>query len=555
MRYVVLMLHAGLKPYSQIIDINFPGGYVLEVLSLKTFGNGPHGLRLYDGALCLIICLSMASLAGRDWRSRVAGVSAGLFFTLIHLRDGVVQAGQRDLAMAAILLVALAVLLGDSADAPSSSRVFLFEFLIGATLTVKPVLLLMAFLPIVDRHLSARLRQRPLLNLLYGTACLLLPPALAAGWLLSRGSLQAFRSTLRLVSLSHAPLAHKSLPFLLVHSISPVGAVVALAIVASLGAMRAQAYWKPIALSLGATLFAFVIQEKGFPYQRYPFLALAMFASFQAVNNALSSGKAQRLFAGSALVLATLGLAPRFAQNVRSYESSAPFESELSSDLYRLGAQPSEVQCMDTVGGCIATLDHLGLTQSTGFFYDCYAYVGPVAVRDAYRAAFLRALELEKPKFIVLTSQYCLEAKGNLERTKKWAALQDFLLSNYSVGDHWRSTTDLKWWNQVETPPSYEILIAKRRAPTQSFLPAPENTETSPRTNTSSGNFSQAGLRTMIPFAIRASRLGLTLPQIHPFISTSAESADHSGILRPSIPPLTNVQVNFQILDSHVPLP
>src|ERR1700761_6121356 len=125
--YVVLLLRSGRAPYSQIIDINLPGSYIFEWMSMKLFGAHALGLRLYDSFLCLVICVC-ATLLGNATRSgRLAGLAAGIAFWLFHLEDGVRQAGQRDLAMCAIALVAYVVLLRAS-RVPLLPRLFLYEF-------------------------------------------------------------------------------------------------------------------------------------------------------------------------------------------------------------------------------------------------------------------------------------------------------------------------------------------------------------------------------------------------------------------------------------------
>jgi len=461
MRSVVWMLHSGRAPYSQIVDINLPGSYLLEAASMDVFGVMAVGLRLYDGMLCLIVCVFSALLAGGGWRQRLCGVTAGLLFALIHLHDGVVQAGQRDLAMAAILVAALAVLLRSPARVRPLARACVYELLIGFTLTIKPVLLPLVLLPVLDSYLRGERWGLNLRRFALGLLFAFLPALLVGVWLLQANSLQAFLDVVHLVSVSHAALARKGFVFLLVHATAPIAPIAAFALVSRIGDGPIGREGKLLLFAGGAGLLGFVLQHKGFPYHRYPFLVLVLLVSFRLIAVGLEGSLARQAAAGVAIVFGCLWLAPKFARDIRGYAWDAPFETHLAADLGRLGAKQTEVQCLDMVGGCIATLNGLGLMQSTGFLYDCYAYVGPDSERDRYRAAFLGALDSAKPRLIVLTSQFCLGAGEDIGRVARWAALERMLKQHYGVDAGWHPERSIRWWSQSELPPSYEIFVRR----------------------------------------------------------------------------------------------
>ncbi len=117
---------------------------------MRLLGPGAAGLRLYDAALCLAACCLMPLLAARTLRARLFALSAALLLTLIHLDDGIAQAGQRDLAMTVLLLLALVFLLRLYPTRPIAGT-FLFELTVGLTLIVKPTLLPAALLPLFLR--------------------------------------------------------------------------------------------------------------------------------------------------------------------------------------------------------------------------------------------------------------------------------------------------------------------------------------------------------------------------------------------------------------------
>ena len=107
-RYATFLLSNGFAPYRQLTDINLPGSYLLDWAALHLFGAGRFGLRLYDLSLLVAAGAAMVIIAPRKQRSDA--LCAACLFALFHGRDGATQLGQRDLAIAALLLVAIAEL-------------------------------------------------------------------------------------------------------------------------------------------------------------------------------------------------------------------------------------------------------------------------------------------------------------------------------------------------------------------------------------------------------------------------------------------------------------
>jgi hypothetical protein len=456
MRYVVFLLHGGMAPYRQIVDVNLPGSYALEAMAMRVFGAGAVGLRLYDGALCGLVFLCVVALSERSWRGRVCGGMAGMLFVLIHLRDGVVQAGQRDLAMAAIAVLALVLFF----QVRGVMSVLGFELLVGITLVIKPTLFPLALLPVY-----AGWGRRELLSwgqVAGGVFALLAPAAVAWWWLWRWGAVGAFWEMLGGIERTHGDLARRSIWFLLGHSVGPVTLVVVLGLVVwGLLRFQADAELKVLVAATGCGLVSFLLQQKGFPYQRYPFLVLALICMFRVVAQGLEA-KGWGLWVALATVgVSCLWFAPRFAWRVRTYDRRAPFEEALRADLKARGAGAGEVQCLDMVGGCVATLNAMGVKQSTGYLYDCYAYVGSERARAEYRVGFVDAVERARPRVVVLSSQYCLGAADEMERIARWPEMDRFLAEEYRVDGEWAPAGKIRWWNEVEKPPSYRIYVRR----------------------------------------------------------------------------------------------
>ncbi len=479
-RYAVLLIHSGRAPYSQIHDINLPGSYLLESAAMHTFGWNAHGLRLYDGFLCLLLCL-FSYLIGHTRKARLFGLAAGLLFVLIHLHDGLFQAGQRDLALAVILLASLALIARNPSLTPLT--LFSFEFLIGFSLTLKPTLLPLALLPLLRRSASPQRSARSALRcLLVGAAGLATPLLVTMLWLWRAGALRAFVTTLSSIDALHSQLGRKPLSFLLAHCTSPVLVLFLLwggFLLARLLDPRQPAVTPPAATSpsdpqrrllLFATLcglLSYLEQGKGLTYQRYPFLAAALLLLFTDFAHASRLRPLPYTLSAIALACTALWFAPRFTADIRSFDTAAPFQTALAQQLQSLKLQslhthtPATVQCLDTYVGCINTLYDTRTLQATGFLYDCYLFTAPSKTRDAYRAAFLQAFDQARPSILILTGQSCFRSARTFDRILTWPALADRLTHDYNLHAEWQSNESYKWWSKRELPIGYRVYVHK----------------------------------------------------------------------------------------------
>lgn len=487
MHYVVFLLQGGHAPYREIVDINLPGSYLLEAASMKLFGTGAIGLRLYDSFLCLLLCLLFTLFGQVGWRGRVTGLSAGIFFVLIHLQDGFAQAAQREFAMAVLVVGAYVILLGRT---PGSrlSAIFFFELLIGLSLTIKPTLLPLAALPLL---LPNKREQQPPRNPFQILALALLglsvAPASVLLWLWRWHSLRAFASVTRSIAVLHSQLGRRGLLYLLSHSTSPIDTLVIawlmLTCLVLFALPRRSHDTHRVALLFGVLcgLFSYLAQAKGYPYQRYPFLALLLLwiardlpaslfhpvslfspaTRFGRADSRIGSRIGSRILALGVVCLACLWYAPRFAWLTRTFKPEAPFEQALAMDLRSRHAAQAEVQCLDTFGGCINTLYDLRLTQSTGYLYDCYLFTPEGPTQAAYRASFLHAFDEAHPKYIVLTDQFCFDGKTGFDRVGTWQALETRLNNQYTVVSKWHPPYAQRWWSRSEIPSSYRLYASK----------------------------------------------------------------------------------------------
>ena len=461
MRYVVFLLERGHAPYSQIIDINLPGSYLLEATAMRVFGRGATGLRLYDAALSTAVCSCAVLLSKSGLRSRLCALAGGFLIVLIHLRDGLIQAGQRDYAILVIVLMAYVLLLrGPSAKTWAGT--WLFGFMAGCTVTIKPTMLILILLPVYALFLQHEEPSTAVKKFSGAFIAFLIPLAAMFLWLRTWHAIPAFFSSMDLARRSHSGLAHKTPVFLLVHSIHPVAILLGFGILLlALRGFTLDDESKLLLFGAAAGLGSFMMQGKGFPYQRYPFLGLIIIVIFGLLADELIARPLNRALATVSLALSCFWWAPKFALDVSRYDHVAPFEDHLAQSLLALHVRSGDVQCLDTVGGCVNVLYDQNLVQSTGYLYDCYAYAGPADARNSYRMSFLTALEIARPRYIILTSESCLDARGRIERINDWPAMRQYMSQNYAVTTSWQTVQALHWWNQSETPPSFEIFARK----------------------------------------------------------------------------------------------
>jgi len=140
-----------LGAYRDIIDQQFPGAYLIELVGMWIFGTSSVAWRVYDFTLLAFASVSFfvvtrtaevfcngVSDSRVPGRTRTPGIFSACLFILIHGRHGLEQGGgQRDFAVAVLLLGATALLrVAVRRNSPLCAPAFgLFS---GAAFTIKP---------------------------------------------------------------------------------------------------------------------------------------------------------------------------------------------------------------------------------------------------------------------------------------------------------------------------------------------------------------------------------------------------------------------------------
>ncbi|MDE1177461.1 MAG: hypothetical protein PW789_12795 [Edaphobacter sp.] len=459
--YVVFLIEKGHTPYVGIKDLNLPGSYFLDALVIHLLGPGDVGVRLYDLLLCVLACVASACAVQRDKKQMLAGLSAGLLFVLVHLQDGLVEAGQRDFAMAVFAVCAYVILVRD--DDRWLQRIFAFSLIVGFTATIKPTLLLLALLPLVYAPSRRFIAWRPLAGVAAMLSGFCLPILIAILWLASHGAVGALYDVLTTIGALHGQLPRRGLWFLLVHSLSPLNEFFLLWLIAVLlGKMRWTAERVALAFCAAAGLVSYLVQGKGLSYHRYPLLFFMLVLMSNDFYRLMQSPGWRRYAGAAAFVAYAFVLAPLSVWRISRFDHAAPFQDALAQRLIGMQASSAEgIQCLDTYVGCSSTLYRLKLEQSTGYLYDCYLTMPVSPLRDRYRREFLQSLTTKRPRTIVVTDQPCFIAHEGFQWMEAWPELASYLGENYRLADQWSSHQQVRLWNRPETPAAFRIYLLK----------------------------------------------------------------------------------------------
>ncbi len=483
--YICFLMDHGMAPYRVSGDMNMPGALLVDWTVMHTLGAGSLPWRLFDLLTVAGATLSMALLTGRG--HRLPGVGAGLLLLVLHGADGLNDLGERDLTMAALLLASYVCLFRAMRE-ESRSRSFLFGLGCSVAATIKPTALpLAAFLLLLGGVTLRKRGARVAPFLAPAFAGLLLPFAGVLLILWKQRALGAFAHGLETAVPYYASLAHQPLPFLLLHSVSPVLPVVALWLPVTVFARRWRSF-ESLALA-GGLLFglcSYLAQAKGFPYYRYPLLAFLLPMVAEDCDRALRAwGNAPARFplrarpalaacAAGALAYAAFLVAPVSAEKTHRFAwRDQQFIHSLTGDLLALHAADREVQCIDSLAGCGTTLLRLHLVQATGLLSDFFIFgpdhvdqAGARAIREA-RQGFVDAVERQGPPriLIVSTGLHLVPGVEGWTKLDRWPWLENYLAAHYQLVLTRVPTRPVRWWARASLPSAYRVYVRDGDAP------------------------------------------------------------------------------------------
>jgi len=268
----------------------------------------------------------------------------------------------------------------------------------------------------------------------------------------------------------HASIDRRSIEFLLSTCISPLAGLFVLWLIAAWMLRRYPSSPERIALIVCAAcgLFSYLLQRKGFWYQRYPLLAFLLPVFVTDFSRLMKSRSWPRLvgFAGAIIGLV---LASQCVVRLASFDRGEP-QRPLLRDLSAIGPPSSlsgHVQCMDTLGNCLDSLYAGRIVQSTGFLYDCYLLGGRGSdeyglVTADLRRHFWQEMARNPPRLIVETDSVCYEQARRFDKYSGWPEFQSYLASNYVLMKQSGVQAPVHYWSHPQTPFGYRIY--ERRA-------------------------------------------------------------------------------------------
>lgn len=169
--------------YADAFEINWPGAFFLHEMAQRLFGPVPWAFRVFDYGLMLVACAGGAWLLAQSGFARAAGIFV-LLYPPLYVTAGGWMSGQRDIMVAGLALVALALILprgrGDGAALAAAGAI------LGGLVLVRPTwLALLALVLLVEVLGPARpgWRRRTAMGLTLAGALAVVVGTLAAGLL------------------------------------------------------------------------------------------------------------------------------------------------------------------------------------------------------------------------------------------------------------------------------------------------------------------------------------------------------------------------------------
>jgi hypothetical protein len=465
MHYVVFLMSHGAAPYRDIAEMNMPGSYLAEWAAMHIFGDGALAWRWFDLFLTLIAIGAMVAITlPIDW---FAGIWAGGLFLLIHGRDGVEQIGQRDLTLTVSLLVGYAFLfLALRKDWPWMA--LFFGLLAGFAAAIKPTMLPLGPMALFLAGWQLRRAQRPFSRLALAGAAGLLACWAGVGYFLWRAAaLGAFSTIVPDMVAYHAARGRFPVGYLLLHSLSRTAPLLAAwVVILVLRRTRPSRESAHLLLALAFGMGSYLIQGKGYPYQRYPFVAFLLVTMALDFAAAIRAQGVARSVGFAALAYGAFALAPISAVKAGAADwRNIGTVGLLEKDLLALpqGELSGGVQCVDSIVACTNVLYRMKIVETSYVLYDEFLFGPPSApaIREN-RKKFWTDLQRTPPQVIVVTAPLFPDGPGNYAKLAAWPEFDELLRQQYSLHIQRTPTAPVKWWSREQVPEGYRIYLRDR---------------------------------------------------------------------------------------------
>jgi hypothetical protein len=440
LHYGNFLISKGLAPYRDIVDMNMPGAYMVEGGAMHLFGGSDMAWRIYDFTLLGVLCGAMTVIARPyDW---IAGLFAGVMFSLVHVSEGALDAAQRDEEMAVLIVVGCAFLF----EAVRRSRPWMmasFGVCLGMASAVKPTVAPFAFVLLLMAWWNLRKTDTPARPYVWrGLLGGLLAAAMVVGYLFHYHAIGAFFEITRRITPYYAALNPRPLSWMLRMSL-PRAALLMLpfALVVAFIAPRWKT-WERGVLLLGIVLgaFSYYAQGKGYLHHRYVMVCFVLLWVALELSRGMRETGWIRVISYTGMAVGALLMVPVYTHRVALVQVPNGYTTSLESDLKQLGADRLQrtIQCFDLVEGCFTVLYHLQLVPATGNLGDMLLFSpGHGAVPTYYRTQMWNELHRNQPLVLVLSNDWYINSNTNkeftFEKLNAWPQFEAFLDSDYRL--------------------------------------------------------------------------------------------------------------------------
>jgi hypothetical protein len=425
-----------------MLEMNFPGTYLIHAVGLLVFGGSDAGGRAFDLVILAATCLGLA-VALRSYGAWAVAFGA-LGFWIYHLGLGSLNSGQRDFVMC----LSLAWMIAAAMAHVRSRRLAMLAaaaFCLGVVIWMKPTgVLLIAVLVVLAWRDGPGRRAPAFVAVAVGLAA---ASAIVVGWLAYHGGLVPFL-TLAPPAVSHyASLGQEPWSLLIkghryARNFTPWAV---LSLIALWRAGRLDARLGILLAGAAYSVLHYFLQRKGWEYHVYPAALFAMAIGGAGTGTAIAERR--RLLAAAAALafaLAVVALAiraPRFDPGGDNllYVARPRAIASLVAPLVPPG---ETIQVLDAgTDAGIHVLYILGLRQPTRVLYDHFVFeYADDPWHQAVRDEFITALRRSPPAVILFFEQSWPRRIG-YERLQEFPALEAFLAEEYRLvgeGDRFR---------------------------------------------------------------------------------------------------------------------
>ena len=436
MHYIVLLLNHGKVPYKEIYDLNMPGSYLTERWAIGIFGSGDLGWRLYDFTLLGSMTLAMIVIAlPYDW---LAGLFAGVLFTLLNGLGGPAMAVERDEVMTVLIFIGYALLM----LAVRKSRPWLmlpYGLAMGLAVLIKPTVAPLALgLLLFPFFVLRREGRSPVAFLMYALTGFALALGILLHFLLPQHAFGPFLFILHKLVPYYVSLVHPTLLLMILLSLPPIF-LIYVPITLLLGKSRKQrTSWEMWAVRAGFLfgILSYFLQHKGYGYHRIASVSFGLLWVGLELSIAMKDRGRRRNIAVAAMAFGVLLMVPFDALKISRMRVTNAAVPRIEQDLRRLGGDKlqNKVQCLDMVGGCFTALYHLDLVQSTGFTGDTEFFdPNDNTAVPYYRKIFMQEIHKNQPTVIVLSNEWYQNGSYTFDKLNAWPEFRDYLNANYRL--------------------------------------------------------------------------------------------------------------------------